>query len=67
MGNANSGTEKDKREKRKMKIINVSFEDAEMKKIRKAKGKQSWHDFILDCVELGNIPVAAIGGNYETI
>lgn len=48
-----------------MKTINVSFEDAEMKEIRKAKGKQSWHDFILDCVAMGNMPVATIGGDND--
>ena len=31
-----------------MKTINVSFEDAEIKAIEKAKDKQSWRNFILE-------------------
>lgn len=33
-----------------MKTINVSFEDSEMEAIAKTKGKQSWREFILECV-----------------
>ena len=35
-----------------MKTINVSFEDAEFEVIEKAKGKQSWREFIGGCAEL---------------
>lgn len=31
-----------------MKTINVSFEDAEMEAIEKAKGMQSWRDYIIN-------------------
>ena len=34
-----------------MKTINVSFEDAEMEKIEKAKKGQSWREFIRGCAE----------------
>lgn len=30
-----------------MKQVNVFFEDAEMEKLKKQKGKLSWHDFIM--------------------
>jgi predicted CopG family antitoxin len=33
-----------------MKTINVTFEDAEYKRLLKAKGEQNWHDFILKLV-----------------
>lgn len=35
-----------------MKTINVSFEDKEIEAIEKAKGKQSWREFIGGCAEL---------------
>lgn len=38
-----------------MKTINVSFEDAEMEAIKEAKGEQSWHDFIFDCVAIKHV------------
>lgn len=41
-----------------MHTINVSFEDGEMKVLKKAKSKQTWHDFILDCVVFGDIPIS---------
>lgn len=31
-----------------MKNINVVFEDAEYERLKKVKGKASWHDFILE-------------------
>jgi len=36
-----------------MKTINVHFEDKEFKKLLKAKGNKSWHDFILELVKNG--------------
>lgn len=33
-----------------------------MKALRKAKGKQSWHDFIIEGMVIGAIPVEAIRG-----
>jgi len=30
-----------------MKSINETFTDEEFKQLQKTKGKQSWHDFIL--------------------
>jgi hypothetical protein len=30
-----------------MKRINETFEDAEHEALKKAKGKRSWHDFIM--------------------
>lgn len=34
-----------------MKWINVAFENEEMEKLMKAKGDQSWHDFIMKLVK----------------
>lgn len=34
-----------------MKTINVPFEDKEMEKLEKLKGKTSWHDFIMELAE----------------
>lgn len=34
-----------------MKSINVYFEDNEFEKLIKAKGDQSWHDFIMKLVK----------------
>jgi len=34
-----------------MKNINVTFEDEEIKELTKAKGKLSWHDFIMKLTE----------------
>ncbi|MBA7526078.1 hypothetical protein ES705_18238 [subsurface metagenome] len=34
-----------------MKSITVYFEDEEFEKIKKAKKKTSWHDFILQIAE----------------
>jgi predicted CopG family antitoxin len=31
-----------------MKHINEAFEDHEHKQLKKAKGKKSWHDFIME-------------------
>jgi predicted CopG family antitoxin len=30
-----------------MKTINVTFEDEEYQRLKKKKGKLSWHDFIM--------------------
>jgi len=34
-----------------MKSINVYFENEEFEKLSKAKGKQSWHDFIMNLIK----------------
>ena len=34
-----------------MKTINVTFEDEEHEDLMQAKGKLSWHDFILKCAK----------------
>ena len=34
-----------------MKTINVTFTDQEIKKLKKHKGAQNWHDFILTLVK----------------
>ena len=31
-----------------MKRINETFTDAEFQRLKKAKGKKNWHDFILE-------------------
>lgn len=31
-----------------VKIINVAFEDEEHEKLKRAKGRKSWHNFILE-------------------
>lgn len=36
-----------------MRTINVTFEDEEIEKIEKKKGKDSWHDWILSKAEEG--------------
>lgn len=36
----------------KMKTINETFTDEEFKQLQQAKGKQSWHDFILKLTEM---------------
>ena len=33
-----------------MKVINIHFEDEEFKELLKAKGKDNWHNFILEKV-----------------
>lgn len=40
-----------------MKQINVYFEDQEMIKLLKLKGKSSWHDFIMSKTK-GELPNA---------
>ena len=35
-----------------MKSIYVTFEDKEMKKLKKIKGKKSWHDLIIAISEI---------------
>ena len=35
-----------------MKTLNIPLEDAEYKKLEKAKGEMTWHDFILTLIEL---------------
>lgn len=34
-----------------VKQINVAFDDEEYEKLRKAKGKKSWHNFIMSLVK----------------
>ena len=34
-----------------MKTINETFTDEEIRKLKKKKGKLSWHDFILKLIE----------------
>jgi len=33
-----------------MKSIHVTFEDGEMKQLKKTKGKKTWHDLIMQLV-----------------
>jgi predicted CopG family antitoxin len=34
-----------------MKNLNITFEDEEFEKLKKAKGELSWHDFVLSLAE----------------
>jgi len=34
-----------------MKTINVTFDEKEIKKLKKLKGKQSWREFILNLTQ----------------
>ena len=34
-----------------MKTINVTFEDKEYEQLKKKKGEQSWHDFIIEAAK----------------
>lgn len=31
-----------------VKTLNIAFEDKELETLTKAKGKKSWHDFIME-------------------
>lgn len=35
-----------------MKVLNQIFTDEEFKKLIKAKGKETWHNFLLRLIEL---------------
>lgn len=35
-----------------MKTLNVPFDDNEYEKLNKIKGEKSWHDFILELIEI---------------
>ena len=51
-----------------MKTINVSFEDAEFEAIEKAKGMQSWRDYIINSAKArvlelhdeGDVPIVSM-------
>jgi len=50
-----------------MKHMRATFEDKEFETVLKAKGKRSWHDFIIDSAELFIVLPSGVNENNETI